>query len=319
LLLLATVPLASSAWFNEWRTVASLRKLDEHPLYVMRYYGDYDLQRFLQTDLPAVHSWQPSHPQVVTGWACTCFASLGRAAGAVFGRNFDWYDHAALLLFTDPPGRHASVAMVDISYLGFGRQDPSLAERRRLLHAPFLPFDGMNECGLAVGMMAVPDADPGHDPHKPSVSDLGAIRLMLDYAQNVDQALALLSGYNIAFSQPFLHYLLADVGGDSAVVEFVDGEMRILRNEEPWQVATNFVISESMPEGGSSTCWRYNAAYQVLQQARGTVTDDEAMSLLQAVSQGNTIWSIVYGLHSRDVTVAMGRQYDQVRRFTLQP
>ena len=36
----------------------------------------------------------------------------------LLGRNFDWYEHPALILFTDPPDGYASVSMVDISYLG---------------------------------------------------------------------------------------------------------------------------------------------------------------------------------------------------------
>jgi len=52
--------------------------------------------------------------------------------------------------------------MVDIAYLGFEGSKAGaltnlpLVERRALLDAPSLPFDGMNERGLAIGMAAVP-------------------------------------------------------------------------------------------------------------------------------------------------------------------
>ena len=66
-----------------------------------------------------------------------------------------------MLLFTDPPDGFASVSMVDIAYLvGTPTDINSLHHRlpedlRDLLNSPHLPFDGMNEHGLVVGMAAV--------------------------------------------------------------------------------------------------------------------------------------------------------------------
>ncbi len=92
-------------------------------------------------------------------WACSLFAALG-SDNQVYGRNFDWVDSPALLLFSHPTDGYASVSMVDLAYLDFGDQvdhlvDLPLDRRGPLLDAPALPFDGMNERGLAVGMAAV--------------------------------------------------------------------------------------------------------------------------------------------------------------------
>jgi hypothetical protein len=272
----------------------------------------------MQGSTQAGASQPASYQGVDDAWACTCFSFMDAEGDVLLGRNFDWYDHPALLLFTDPPGGYASVSMVDISYLGFGREAPSWNARSRLLPAPHLPFDGMNERGLAVGMMAVPYADAGRDPQKVTLDSLQAIRLLLDYAQDVEEAISLLQDYNIAWDGgPPLHYLIADASSGSAIVEFVDGQMRVLRSQEPWQVSTNFVISESMPEGARSECWRYNSAYEALQEANGSLSPSGAMALLQSVSQPNTIWSLVYSLSTGDVQVAMDRGYDQVHKFRL--
>jgi len=290
------------------RSLASLRKVDDHPLYVMHYYGGYDLGRVLQGN---AQMGDPSRPW----WGCTCFAALNGSGDAVLGRNFDWYDHPTLILFTHPFEGNASVSMVDISYLGFGREEPSEADRRRLLDAPYLPFDGMNERGLAVGMMAVPYANGGADPEKPTIGSLYAIRLMLDLAKDVDQAVVLLQDYNIDFSGgPPIHYLVSDASGNAAVVEFLDEGMNVLRAEETWQVATNFVLSDTPPE--KANCWRYDRACAALGQTDGKVA--EAMDLLKEVSQENTIWSIVYNATTGDIQVAMGKKYRQVHRFELE-
>ena len=93
--------------------------------------------------------------------------------------------------------------------------------------------------------------------------------------------------------------------------------MTVLRSQQPWQVATNFVLAHERPQGASSPRWRYNRAYEQLAQTQGSLDQAEAMSLLQDVSQDNTIWSVVYNLSRGDTAVAVDRHYDQVHMFTL--
>jgi hypothetical protein len=322
LTVLVTLAVLFHGQLNRLRTLATLRRIDNFPLYEMRYYGDYEFENFLQMGMQALRGLQSYQRETNSGWACTCFAALDREGDSIFGRNFDWYLHPALILFTNPPGGYASVSMVDISYLGYGNEDPSWFERRRLLYAPYLPFDGMNECGLAVGILAVPYAEGGEDPNKVTIGGLQAVRLMLDYAKDVDQAILLLGDYNIDFrGGPPLHYLVADSSGNSAVVEFINGQMSIIRNREQWQVATNFVISHSLPVMRRSHCWRYSKAYEVLEQAEGNISGEEAMALLNDVAQSGafpTGWSAVYNMTSGDIEVAMGREYSEPHEFTLE-
>lgn len=304
---------------DEERTLASLRRVDDFPLYVMRYYGGYGFNESLQERTGRY----PAGDLALSSaeWACTCFAGLSLQGNMVFGRNFDWTTQAALLLFTAPPDGYASVSMVDITYLGFDEAAPDADQRRRLLQAPFMPFDGLNDQGLAVGMMAV-DGQAPQDPHKATISSLEAIRLVLDYARDVDEALALLERYNVSFGQgPPVHYLIADAMGDAVVVEYVRGELRVIRNEQPWHVATNFLLSEIDPQDGESPCRRYNAAWRVLEQSRGCLEAGRAMGILEDVSQvgdSGTRWSVVYDMDSGDVHVSMGRCYDEIRRFRLE-
>jgi len=304
---------------NPLRTLLSFRKVDRFPLYTMRYYGDYGLEDYLRREVPG-NSRSPLYGdgETVEELACTCFAALGDGESMVFGRNFDWDTRAALLLFTDPSHGYASVSMIDITYFGFGKVEPPWIDRVKLLDVPYWPFDGLNERGLVVGMMAVPHAQPSEDPEKLTVGSLEAIRLMLDYAEDVDQAISLLREYNISFEAgPPVHYLIADSGGDSAVVEFTDGRMSVLRSDEPWHVSTNFLISGVTPESAKSSCWRYRRAYEALERAGGRVSQDGAMAILESVSQRNTKWSIVYSAPAGDVRVALGGVYDEVRAFRL--
>jgi hypothetical protein len=294
-----------------------LKKLADFPLYEMHLAGDYGFDQYLKGGQYPVGL--KAGEGSVANWGCTTFAALNPQGELLLGRNFDWYVHPALILFTDPPDGYASVSMVDISYLGVQGDVDSEQERQSLLHAPFLPFDGMNERGLAVGMMAIAHAEGGRDPAKRTLGSLELIRLLLDYARNVDEALALLPDYNVDFSSgPPVHYLVADRTGASAVIEYLAGKPVVLRNPQPWQVSTNFILQEEQPVGANSSCWRYNQAYSALEAASGSLSMPEAMDLLQSVAQSGdypTIWSVVYNLTQGEVTLVVGRDYAQVYHF----
>jgi len=201
---------------GEIAALNSLEQVDDYPLYTMRYYGEYELQSVSMIDNRAI--WENLQPNLPTmrqpAWACSLFAALGEDEDMQFGRNFDWDYSPALLLFTQPKDGYASVSMVDITYLGFGDArahgltELPLKERGALLDAPYLPFDGMNEHGLAVGMAAVPSGEMKSNPSKETIGSLMVIRNMLDYAWNVDEAIAILGSYNIDFEGGLaIHYL----------------------------------------------------------------------------------------------------------------
>ncbi|MFC2054317.1 carcinine hydrolase/isopenicillin-N N-acyltransferase family protein [Chloroflexota bacterium] len=310
---------------NEIATLNSLEQVDEYPLYTMLYYGEYDQQSVSMIDVQAM--WEHLQLNLRTmqqqAWGCSLFAALGEDEDMQFGRNFDWEYSPALLLFTQPQDGYASVTMVDIAYLGFGGAkahgltELHLKERGALLNAPYLPFDGMNEHGLAVGMAAVPSGGMKSTPSKETIGSLMVIRKMLDYARNVDEAIAILGNYNIDFEGgPAIHYLIADPSGRAALVEFYQGEMIVIPNKENWHQATNFLRAGAgeSPEG---KCWRYDRISERLSASRGKLTAQEAMELLEDVSQDETQWSIVYGISESGVNVVMGRTYGEVSTYQL--
>jgi len=210
--------------------------------------------------------------------------------------------------------------MVDLEYFGYSRSNlPDAAENReQLLEAPFMPFDGMNEKGVAIGMMAVPSARAPFVPGKVTIGEIEVIRLVLDYAANVDEAVRLIDQFNVRMENPPIHYLVTDRSGQSAAVEFVDGQRYILHGTERWQVSTNFIINGSdAPD--LTPCWRYNSAYSTLKKAAGALSDTSALSLLQQVSQSTTVWSTLYKAEVLRVTVVPGRKFSVPYEFRLDP
>ena len=305
--------------------LASLQKIDDYPLYTMDYSGPYTVRAYRPEPASLTALSSQSAPQACTSaWRCSLFAALGNEENRLLGRNFDWQFSPALLLFTDPPNGFASVSMVNLTFLGISPAavksltDLPVGERTALLSAPSMPFDGMNEYGLAVAMAAVPDAyqdAASYDPLKPSIGSIGIIREILDHARNIDEAAALFDQYNITFrGGPPIHYLIADARGKAVLVEFYQGKMLILPNEAPWHLATNHLRCIAQGDGG---CQRYHILSERLAAASGQLDAKTALQLLAEVAQGSTQWSVAYNMTSGDVSVVIGQSYNTVFPFHL--
>ncbi len=146
------------------------------------------------------------------------------------------------------------------------------------------------------------------------------VRLLLDYAANVAEAIELIDDYNISFATGTpCHFLVADSSGHTAIIEFIDGTKQVTRPDEQWQVCTNFIVHGSQAPD-SVTCWRYNTAYDLLSGDGGNVDQDRAMYVLSRVVQGqpyHTMWSMVYNLKTLGVDVVINAEFQVKYHFQL--
>jgi len=290
-------------------------QIDDYPLFTLNYSSDYKFDEYLLTgNMPLYTANYSSDAK----FSCTCFSAFG-ADTRLLGRNYDWVTKATyFIVFTDPPDGYASVATVDLGFFNYHHDQPPTANDNLtiLRSLPYYPFDGMNEQGVAVGMNALNEAQAPYDPSKTTIGELQFIRLVLDYAASTQEALNLIQHYNIRMEEPPIHYLIADSSGHSVIIEFVDGKMEIMHNTNAWQVTTNFVIT-GLIDPEYAPCWRYKTAYQSLSQNKGCLAECDAVGLLQSVSVSNTRWSNVFNLKSREIQVAMGRDYANLYNFTI--
>ena len=307
---------------NVLATLSTLEKIDDYPIYTMRYFGPY----IRASELEPAPEASDEATLLGSGWACSLFAAAGDSSRPVFGRNFDWEYSPILVLLLEPEHGYRSIMSIDIAYLiepgDLDRLDECEGERLLpLLSAPFLTFDGMNEHGVAIGMAAV-DYECGYpsDPDKRDVGDLVMMREVLEAAATVDEAIAFLETINpVSQGGPNTHYLIADATPSAALIEYHDGEMVVFRSsvETPWQFGTNFpvVLTEGNPAGN---CWRYDLIDATLRQSAGALTASEAMDLLQAVSTPTTRWSIVYDLTELEAHLVIERDTETVHTFSLE-
>jgi hypothetical protein len=286
-----------------------IMQISDYPLFVMNYSGDYNFQSRLRT---GISSNQFSLQDDSALWGCTCFSAMADSC-KIFGRNFDWYDHIALILYTHAPNAYSSISIADITYLGFS-ESSSLEQIERsssISGSPYVSMDGLNEKGVAIGQMLVPDVQPPYDPNKVNLGCLDIIRLVLDYAASTEEAVSLIQKFNFKDDAHPVHYLIADRSGESVVIEYINKEMKVIHNNEPFQICTNFIITGSKAPS-STPCWRYNTAYNMLKNANGKTDGNNAMEILRSVSQNITMWSAAYDMNSFSLDICVDREYNQI-------
>ena len=339
-ILIVAVVLAGAAYFyhSELKTLLSLKQVNSHPFYTMTYDGDYGFDDFLKQ---GAHSDSDIEHFVtkrllkgipiqfhVTKGGCSAFAAKDEKGEALYGRNFDFEYTPAMLLKTKPKDGYASVSMVNLSFAGYTKTN--LPEPQRLssfltLAAPYLPFDGVNEKGLAVALLAVYKTQGPNDPKHVTLNTTTAIRLLLDKAATVPQAEALLKQYNIYFSAGVdCHYLIEDASGASVVAEYWDHGVQFVKSTENYQAVTNFIQYKGLNigEDGSKDYTgeefkRYDSITNRLKKSSGVISANDAMSLLKSVNQKKTQWSVVYNLKTGNGSVCIANDYAHPYSFRL--
>lgn len=137
---------------------------------------------------------------------------------------------------------------------------------------------------------------------KPDITTTTAVRLLLNKAASVEEALELLGQYDLHASMGMMiHFALADTTGRSVVVEYVDHEMIV--TETP--VVTNFYLAEGEKNGIGTA--QSHERFEMLSQAlseKETMSMEEVRDALDSVSKDNfgefesTEWSAVFNLNN---------------------
>lgn len=324
-------------FWNELRSLRSLKKIDDYGMYQMTYYGDYGFDEFLKTgaesdaDIEAfvTNRLLKGFPidLGVTGDGCTAFVVKNETGDILFGRNFDFEYAPSLQLRTTPANGYSSISTVNLAFAGYSAEnlpDGALFSRFLTLAAPYLPFDGMNEKGLAIALLAVPEAQAPEHPDRIRLNTTTAIRLVLDKAATVEEAVDLLKQYNIYFSGGIeCHYLIADASGRSVIVEYVNHEFRTVETDAQYQIASNFIAYDGLNIGeGFTEFERYDTVERAIKANGGTLDNDTALHLLADIGiyDGDfdkLQWSVLYDLTNRNGDIFANRNTGNIIAFQL--
>ena len=261
-------------------------------------------------------------------FGCSTIAVQSPDGDALFGRNFDWKNCEAMVVESHPENGHASLSTVNMDFIsqnvGGGMVGMALnLDEFKTLAALYAPLDGMNEAGLAVSVNMIQDsAVIEQNTDKPDITTTTAIRLLLDKAGSVDEALELLRQYDLHGSMGMMiHFAIADSAGRSVAVEYVDNEMVI--TETP--VLTNFYLAEGEKQGigTEQSHERYDILRNKLEETPQMEMED-VRDALDRVSKDNfgefesTEWSIVMNLSEGEARYYHRKNYNQNYTFRLE-
>lgn len=288
----------------------------EDGLSAVRYEGDYGFDEFLSrggaSDDEEVIQFLGENllGNLDLGFAgdifgCSTITAQDADGKFLFGRNFDWDSCEAMVVLSYPENAYASISTVNMDFIRQGAGGIAglalKAEEVRTIAALYAPLDGMNEKGLAVSVNMIQDsATIDQNTDKPDITTTTAIRLLLDKAGTVEEALELLGQYDMHASMGMMvHLAIADASGSSVAVEYIDHEMII--TETP--VVTNFYLAEGEKHGIGTE--QSHERYEILMnrlEEKPVMDETEVRDALDQVSKDNfgefesTEWSIVLHL-----------------------
>lgn len=317
----------------------SIEKLEDG-LYSMEFIGDYGFDEFLAQGGAASdsevadylvsflsHGLYKIKTDVQTeSFGCSTIYTQDVNGTYFFGRNYDWEECQTMIVHTKPKNGYESVSTCCTDFLGFGENyapDSSMMERIQSIAAIYVPLDGMNSEGLVVADLVAGDTEETHQQtDKTDLTTTTAIRLLLDRAANVDEAVALLEQYDMNSSIGSSHHLsIADANGKSVVVEYVNGEMLVTETK----IVTNHYLADCEKQGIGST--QSHQRFDTLSAYTGPAGELEVRDLLESVSQKNypqpedgyerTMWSIVYCPEGRCADFYFAENYSQSYILTL--
>jgi hypothetical protein len=327
----------TAVFWNELRSLASIKKLDDHPLLQMAYYGDYGFDKFLENGAKNDHEVAifvtkrllrgiPINLNLDLG-GCTVFIVKNERGEVLFCRNYDFPYTPAMQVFTSPDNGFRSVATGHLDIFGYTKSYfPSGINLNSLyaLATPYAPWDGMNEKGLAIALLAIPEAHGPDDDDKLTLGTTTIIRLVLDKASTVGEAVELMKKYNIYFSAGIsCHFLIADASGDSVLVEYWDGELKIVTTPDDFQVASNFIAWNGLNYGeGFNEIERYETVKSRIDKNGGWLSEQQAIDLLTEVGiyyEGvdKLQWTVIYNLTTGIGKIFAGRNTDNIIQFQL--
>lgn len=370
-----------AVWHNEIATVMSFEKVrdknDAHldgAVYIMEVSGDFYLDDFVSQGGASSDSelidfitnkitkglidMNISESEI----ACSAFTATTTGGDKLFGRNYDFDQTNTCLVFTEAnKGRHASISTVDLQFLGIDKDAgvTGLMDKITCLAAPYAPLDGVNDAGVSCGIFMSYQGETttatDQNTEKPDFTSTTLLRLILDYADNVEEAVEIASSYDLHDSaKTSYHYMVADASGKSVILEWVAGEdttdndgsareLVVTYNNadshigaeeaaSDFQWITNFIIQPDYYEEGAHRPGRdrYDAIYEALAETNGIVADEEAaMDILAIVGRrtwnnddknGCTVHSVVYNLTDKTVYWVSNENYDDesaIFRFSL--
>jgi len=184
----------------------------------------------------------PAIPSKAAASACSAL-SITTNGHTVFGANLDYRDHCRGQVFFNPRGLQKTGLIAST-----GGTYAEWVSRYASLTFNFVGYQyawgGMNEHGLTMSTMALPQTVYPPADQRPVVDSGFWMQYILDTCRTVEDVIA---ADAVVRNITVDHYLVADRSGTSVVIEYIGGELVVHTGEElPVSVLTNWFYGRSL-------------------------------------------------------------------------
>src|SRR5687768_12974444 len=182
-------------------------------------------------------------------YACTTFCLKSRGE-VLFGKNYDWMIGDGLV-FVNKRGV-SKVSTEDVNPAKWVSKYGSVTFNQYGWESP---SGGMNEAGVVIELMWLDDTQYPKADERPAIDVLEWIQFNLDTAATTDAVIRNSSTVRIA-SAVKLHYLVSDRSGNSATIEFLDGQLVAhTGNHLPFSALANDTYIRSLEHTKKAGAW----------------------------------------------------------------
>ncbi|MBQ8502666.1 MAG: linear amide C-N hydrolase [Clostridia bacterium] len=322
---------------NREATLGSFRQIDGN-IWSLEYKSAYGLDAllkkgvssimdavvFLQKEVQMPHlAVNPAHG----GFACSTFNAKNPEGDYIFGRNFDYKAAPCVVCWTSPENGYRSMSVIDSTFFLHGTKYLSLKNAKRplrIMGAPYMAMDGINEKGFSCAVLEIKTKATKQQTGKKPIITTVALRAVLDKCATVDEAIELFAAYDMHDSL-FInyHYQLADAEGNSAIIEYVDNKMYVIKQEKKDDnlILTNYFLTPGGDNHDGRGYKRYDHIENTLKQHNGILTEENAMKLLSECTLNYrhkvlkhpviTLWSAVYNCNEKSMLLCAGMDYSK--------
>lgn len=297
---------------KEIKTLKGFQKESPANMYSMTYYSDYFLDDYLvrgstgSRELEAFFKEKllyglEAHMEEADK-NCSAFVCRNDKGEVLFCRNFDAAFSPVVMLQTSPTEGYQSISASNLAELGYDKSNLPVPEDLKfcninLLATPYLITDGMNEHGLAMALLSTGTYEAPEIEGAPTLDQCTVIRMVLDKAKTIDEAIEMMQKYNYNFGKWAIHFMLADADGRAVVVEFHDEELVTI--ETP--IVTNFNLYDINHAGRGKD--RYDTIEETVEESNGVLQEKEVLELLEKTGmRGMKQYSVIYNLTTKEVT-----------------
>ncbi len=335
----------AASYKDEASAAKSIKKITDG-VYSMEYEGDYCFDQYLASggsenteglvnfisDSLKKGKW--SAPRVknlpelkisLGDFGCSSISAKNKAScgGMIFGRNYDWQDCSVMIVHTKPENGYESVSTCCLTHIGIDQNwEPKnkFPADALALASIYVPMDGMNEKGLYIADLMAGDKEAtAQNRGKTDIITTDAIRLILDKAANVDEALELINQYDMNSVIGWAHHFaLADNSGKSVVVEWLDNQMyvtetKLLTNH---YLTEHFDNTEAFIKETENSRIRFDKLEKTADEAGWSMSSKEVCAALESVHAGQysekalTVWSAVFEPNAKKITYCFRENYE---------